>query len=124
MNRSIIRPLLGAFFLSTLLISCSGGSSSNKVSESKSTSTESRSFTTTVGDGTTVTNNGVEISVDANGVPTIVNDPTNQATITQNTDGGLTINTGENSSVMISPDGNFVTTKNNDSTVIINGVEQ
>lgn len=107
------------FFLSTLLISCSGGGSSNNESRSNT----SRSNTTSVirtEEGTTITSNDVEIQVDTNGVPTIVNDPSGGTTITSNPNGGSTIRTGDGAEILISPDG-FVTSVNSNG--LINSID-
>lgn len=98
----IMRKLFIAAFLSIALISCDGGTSSN----TESRRVENNSQSVEPGDdGSTVTQvNGATIRLDAQGNPTVVDDPTGEIEATRNSDGTISVTDGTGSTVIFNPE--------------------
>ena len=103
-DRKTMGSLLATILLSVLIVSCSDNTSSNSKTESSVIGDED-------GGSTVTTVDGAVIEVDPDGTPNIIEDPNNNANVTENTDGGFTVTT-DGATVTTSPDGNLVNQAN------------
>lgn len=103
-NRKTVSSLLATILSSVLIVSCSDNSSSNSGTESKVIGNEA-------GGSTVTTVDGAVIEVASDGTPDIIEDPNDNADVTENPDGGFTITT-DGATVTTSPNGNVVNQAN------------
>ena len=105
-----------------MLVSCSGGASSNTNSGRASSNTnrtqsnENRTVSNVIDgnestDGGLIQFNGATIGVDSDGNPSILDDPSGNAEVARNSDGSFTVN-GLGGSATFSSDGSIINRSN------------
>ncbi len=101
--------LFFAIFLSVMLVSCDGGTSSNT---DRRIENNSQSIKPTDDNSTVAQINGANIRLDADGNPTVVDDPTGNTEAIRNPDGTITVTDGTGSTVIFNPENESVTNSN------------
>ena len=96
--------LFATILLSVFIAACSDNTSSNGATESKVIGNES-------GGSTVTTVDGAVIEVAPDGTPNIIEDPNDNANVTENSDGGFIVTT-DGATVTTSPDGNVINQAN------------
>lgn len=90
------------------LISCDGGTSSNTDRRIENNS----QIVEPTDDGTVAQINGATIRLDSDGNPTVIDDATGEVEATRNSDGTITVTSGDGSTVIFNPEDESVTNSN------------
>lgn len=96
-----MNKLFLAIFLSVALISCDGATSSNT---DRRIENNSQIVEPSDDDSTVAQVNGATIRLDAEGNPTVVEDPTGNTEATRNPDGTISVTNGDGNTVIFNPD--------------------